>query len=107
MCDTNCVAEQMFIQLLFFEGSKKYNNGYPQNSSEFELFTTIFSNYTANPPNSCGTDDGSVGADSKCTADEYTGKFVPTTATTSEPTIDYKNKEKEEEFFKHFSSTTS
>lgn len=46
-------------------------------SSEFNIYPNYFRNYTDNPPNCCGTDDGSIGADTKCKADITYVKNLP------------------------------
>lgn len=69
LCGSSCIADlyPAILDLI------KNTNG----SSEFNIYSSYFSNYTDNPPNCCGTDDGSIGADTKCKADITYVKNLP------------------------------
>lgn len=71
LCGSSCIAD-LYPAILDL-----IKNLDGRGSSEFNIQSYYFSNYTDNPPNCCGTDDGSVGADTKCKADITYVKNLP------------------------------
>jgi len=85
LCDNSCIADlyPAILDLI------KNQDGF--GSSEFRIGSSYFKNYTDNPPNCCGTDDGSIGADTQCKADITFVKNLPDDFINGETTGDFFN----------------
>jgi len=87
LCESNCVVDvhSAIIEYLIFLKEKFEEPSH----SNLPLINNdkLYTNYTDNPVNCCGTDDGSIGADTKCKADvsflktplpeEFIGTYQP------------------------------
>jgi len=112
LCDTSCVADTYPAIIELFENLKKQNKVF---FMQFDIDSSYYKNYTDNPANCCGTDDGSVGADTRCQADvsfikvplpeDIVNGPIPTSTVSSRPTSS--SKKEEEELAKLFSGATT